>query len=131
MSAWIIGIVLATTVIVLIVILAKANKKEKKSSTEEDGREIDPSCCGAHEICDFDKVKVDVDKIEYFEDEDLDEYANIAEKDYTDDQIDEFREVLYSLQTEEIQRWLLSLSRRRIHLPVILNEEARDLMVNG
>lgn len=131
MSAWIIGFVLVAIVTVLIVILVKANIKDEKSASEEDGREIDPSCCGAHEVCDFDKVKVDVDKIEYFEDEDLDEYASIAEDRFTDEQIDEFREVLYSLQTEEIQRWLLSLTRRRIHLPSILNDEARDLMVNG
>ena len=129
MSAWVIGGVLAIIVTVLVIVLVKANRKEKHEETE--GREIDPACCGAHEICDFDKVKVDVNKIEYFEDEELDGYVSIAENDYTDEQIDEFREVLYSLKTEEIQRWLLSLTRRRIHLPYVLNDEARDLMVNG
>jgi hypothetical protein len=133
----IISIVLVLFVCAAIVILIAVNRKDRKKIKEgnvaesEPIKKVDPTCCGAHEVCEFDKVKVNVDLIEYFEDEELDRFKGIAENDYSDDQIEEFREVLYTLKINEIQNWLLSLQRRRVHLPEILQSEARDLIVNG
>jgi hypothetical protein len=44
------------------------------------------------------------------------------------EQIDQLREVLYTLRPEEINKWLISIGRRHIHLPVILQQEVRQLM---
>lgn len=90
----------------------------------------DPGCCGAHEVCEFDAVKANPELVEYFEDEELDRLQMINPNEYTDEQIDQLREVLYTLKTREIRNWLLSLERRRIHLPDFLKEEARDLQIN-
>ncbi|HPR61665.1 MAG TPA: hypothetical protein PLF35_11995, partial [Prolixibacteraceae bacterium] len=55
-------------------------------------------------------------------------FKNIGEDAYTDKQIDQFREVLYTLKTDEIRYWLLSIERRNIQLPLPLRDEARMLM---
>jgi len=125
----IIAIILAILLIVGMVILYRVNIKNKtKAESQNEIKEVDLSCCGAHDDCEFDNALVNPDLIEYFDDEDLDQYKNIEANDFTDDMIDEFREVLYTLKTDEIKHWLLSISRRKINLPSILNEEAIMLM---
>ncbi len=120
------GLILAGVVILVI------SKKKNIDTVEEKAtpKEVDPNCCGAHEVCEIDRIKMNPEIIEYYDDEELDSYKNIEEKDYTDSQIDSFREVLYSMKPAEIPFWLISLSRRSINLPYILQDEARQLIIN-
>ncbi len=123
------AILIALFTVIGVVVLTKVNKKEKKSEEVQQEISAPPSgCCGAHEVCEFDKMKVDESIIEYYDDEELDEYKNINEDAYTSSQIDQFRDVLYTLKTDEIMLWLLSIERRNIQLPGILKSEARMLM---
>lgn len=96
--------------------------------TEAAPRQIASDCCGAHEICEFDEMKFNEEMIIYFNDEELDELRNVREDRFTAKQIDDLREVLYTLRTSEISSWLISIGRRHIHLPTILQQEARQLM---
>lgn len=113
-------------------ILVKANrKKEITTKTEHVPSTPASDCCGAHEVCDFDRIKMDETIIEYYDDEELDAYKNIDENQYTDRQVDEFREVLYTLKNSDIRYWLLSIDRRKIKLPAPLHDEARMLMSEG
>jgi len=84
-------------------------------------------CCGAHAICEK-GLKKAATAIDYFNDEELDAYRHIPADQYTDAQIDEFREVLYTLRTEEIGDWLISLEKREIQLPEILRSEAIEMI---
>ena len=95
---------------------------------EEEPRQVASDCCGAHEICEFDESTFNREIIVYFDDEDLDVLRNVREDQLTPKQIDDLREVLYTLRTEEINKWLTSLARRHIHLPAILQQEARQLI---
>jgi hypothetical protein len=52
-------------------------------------------------------------------------------EEYSDNQIEEFRDVLYTLKPNEIRKWLISINRRNIVLPAIIQEEARDLLANA
>lgn len=128
-----ISIVIALFVAAALFLLWKSNSKHREEVGEVPVVEtnIDPSCCGAHEVCDFDATKVDPTIVEYFEDEELDKLRAINPGDYTEEQIDQLREVLYTLQTHEIRKWLLSLERRYIHLPDFLIQEARDLQTDS
>jgi glucose uptake protein GlcU len=113
-------------------LLVKANKKDRKTENKPQEVVAPPSdCCGAHEICEFDQMKMNESVIEYYDDEELDAYKNIDEDSYTNNQIEQFREVLYTLKTEEIKYWLLSIERRHIQLPEILKSEARMLMAEA
>ena len=96
-------------------------------------RELEDSeCCGAHDVCEKEQmIRALRQKIEYFNDEELDAYQGIGEDDYTDEQIEEFREVLYTMQTNEIEDWLKSLSLRGVTLPILLKDEACQLIASG
>lgn len=86
-------------------------------------------CCGAHEICETDILNKMSEEIIYYEDEELDAYKNFEENDYNDDQIDEFREVLYSLKEKEIAGWMRSLELRKIELPSAIKSEVVFMLV--
>ena len=47
---------------------------------------------------------------------------------YTDEQIEVFRDILYTLRPEEVEEWLISLEKREINLPLILRQEAIELI---
>jgi len=122
--------------IIIIAVLAFAfiwvSKKRPASQTEQEPQEethqVASDCCGAHEICEFDASQFDEEQIIYFDDEELDVLRNVREDQLSAQQIDDIREVLYTLKTNEIGKWLTSLARRHIHLPTILQQEARQLM---
>lgn len=128
----IVGIIIGLFTVIGISILVKVNNDRKKTNpVKEEASTPVSDCCGAHEVCEFDQIKADETIVEYYDDEELDEYKNINEKTYTSIQIDQFRDVLYTLQTHEIRYWLLSIERRSIKLPTILMSEARMLMAEG
>ena len=69
----------------------------------------------------------------YYEDEELDTYAGRSADQYSDDEADAFRDVLYTLRPDEIGGWVHSLGLRRIDLPdqvkdevILLLEERRE-----
>lgn len=125
----IVGIFVGLFTVVGIGFLIKVNRNRKKENpVAEEPSAPASDCCGAHEVCEFDQIKADESRIEYYDDEELDEYKNIKENAYSESQIDEFRDVLYTLKTDEIRYWLLSIERRKINLPTILVSEARMLM---
>lgn len=125
----VLAIILFIFVVVATVFLVKTNRKNNAIPKKVEVPTVPASdCCGAHEICEADLEKLDDSIIEYFDDEELDAYKNIDENQYNDNQIDEFREVLYTLKVSEIQNWLLSIERRKIKLPTALLPEARMLI---
>lgn len=128
----IIGIIVGLFTVVGIAILVKINRKRAKTNKDKEVASTPASdCCGAHEVCEVDEIILDENIIEYYDDEELDTFKNKGEKEYSTGQIDQFRDVLYTLKTNEIRFWLLSIERRQIKLPAILISEARTLMAEG
>jgi hypothetical protein len=107
----------------------RARKGGEESEVAEDAAEPAEECCGAHEICETDLLNKMSEEIIYYEDEELDEYKNFEENDYNDDQIDEFREVLYSLKEKEIEGWIRSLELRKIEMPSVIKSELVFMMI--
>lgn len=62
-------------------------------------------------------------KIEYYDDEELDKYIGIAPEDYTLEQEDEFRDVFYTMQDIDVAGWVRSLQLRGIALPNNIKDE--------
>ncbi|MDR1914013.1 MAG: hypothetical protein LBQ68_05960 [Clostridiales bacterium] len=84
-----------------------------------------PDCCGQHEVCERDALLAAVSQqIEYYDDEELDRFRGTEAGTYTDEAVDAFREVLYTLRPAEVSGWLHSLQLREINLPVSLQDEA-------
>lgn len=102
--------------------------EEVQPSSEDDGEE----CCGEHEVCEKGKIKRALrTDIEYFDDEELDRFRGTASDAYDDDAVEEFREVLYTMDPREVDDWLKSLELREILLPDVLKDEVFMLLDNG
>lgn len=81
-------------------------------------------CCGMHITCEKDSLSPSVsEKIEYYDDEELDRYAGRGENEYTPDETEEFRDVLLTLRPDEIAGWGRSVQLRGITLPAEVREE--------
>ena len=105
----------------------KLQKMRERGEIDEipEAKEIPEECCGQHETCERDSLLAAVSKkIEYYDDEELDRFRGVAPEDYDDAAVDEFREVLYTLQEVEVAGWLRSLQLRQVNLPDALKDEA-------
>jgi len=117
-------IYLLAGIVVALVLAFIFSQKSSKGEGEEETVEIADDCCGAHEVCESDSLLSSNDKPEYYEDEELDAFKEKAADSYTDDQIEQFREVLFTLKEREVAGWLKSLQLRQINPPEIIREEA-------
>mgnify|MGYP006978077068 CR=1 FL=1 len=81
-------------------------------------------CCGMHITCEKDSLLAAVsDRIEYFDDEELDRFAGRPSDAYSSEETDEFREVLLTLRPDEIAGWARSIQLRGITLPADVRDE--------
>ena len=82
------------------------------------------TCSGIDESCEQTCVMVAATKgIEYFDDEELDRFKGKDSNEYTDEEADEFSEVLYTLRPEEVKGWNRSLILRGINVPNQIKDE--------
>ena len=82
------------------------------------------TCNGDNDLCEQEcMMEAATKEIEYYDDEELDRFAGRAADDYTDDEVEEFSEVLYTMQPEEVAGWNRSLILRGINLPNQLKDE--------
>lgn len=125
-AAIVIALVIALVVTKLQTTSATPADVNQTSVTAEASEENAPpsDCCGAHEVCESDTLLSSSDQIEYYSDEELDRFRYYSEEQYTPADIEEFREVLYTLMEREVANWMKSLQLRQINPPVIIREEA-------
>lgn len=82
------------------------------------------TCSGIDESCEQTCVMVAATKgIEYFDDEELDRFKGKDSNEYTDEEADEFSEVLYTMRPEEAKGWNRSLILRGINVPNQIKDE--------
>ena len=95
----------------------------------ENSAEEEEECCGEHEVCEKGKIKRALrTDIEYFDDEELDRFRGTAPDEYDDEAVEEFREVLYTMDPREVDDWLKSLELREVALPDALKDEVFMLL---
>lgn len=102
------------------------NKKIASGELKEapEIKTVDSECCGQHEICEKESLLAAVSKeIEYYDDEELDRFKGRPGDGYTEEEIEEFRDVLYTMQEVEVAGWSRSLQLRGIELPDELKDE--------
>lgn len=79
----------------------------------------DGVCCGRHTVCDKGYNNSNL----YFDDEELDRFKERDENGYSDEEADEFRQVLYTMKEEEVEQWVKCLQTRQIALPAQIKDE--------
>ena len=103
---------------------AELSSDEKASdadaSAEETHGEI---CCGRHLVCEKSLSPLPGEEIVYYDDEELDRFADRPDTDYTPEEIEEFREVMTTMLPSDLPGWVRSLQLRRISLPLPLRDE--------
>lgn len=108
----------------------KGNTQERETAkpaidvrTKEE-KERDSGCCGAHEICEKDSlISAFTEKAEYFDDEELDRFKFRDADSFSSSEVDQFREVFYSVLDEEKPRWVRSMQTRDIQIPNQMKDE--------
>ena len=93
------------------------------SDKKKPGPAFDTDCCGQHEICERENIPAKT-QIEYYDDEELDQYSGFDPDRYDEKAVEAFSEVLYTMQAHEMSGWLYSLYLRNIRLPDQLKDEA-------
>ena len=84
----------------------------------------DMECCGQHETCEKESLLSAVSRqIEYYNDEELDRFRGVESDSYTPEDVEEFREVLYTMRDDEVAGWVRSLQLRAVELPDELKDE--------
>ena len=83
-------------------------------------------CCGLHAICE--KTGQINEPPVYYDDEELDRFAGRPANGYTDEETEEFRDVLLTLLPSDSPGWSVSLEKRRINLPADLVPELELLL---
>ena len=85
----------------------------------------DSECCGQHEVCEKESLLAAVSKgqIEYYEDEELDAFRGRPADQYSEAETESFRDVLYTMRSEEVAGWVRSLALRGVELPDGLKDE--------
>ena len=97
-----------------------------KNNPETPSAPAASGCCGQHDVCALDIMPTTATRktIEYYDDEELDQYIGIAPDRYDEKAVEAFCEVLYTLQANEVAGWLYSLQLRNVLLPDQLRDEA-------
>lgn len=113
-----IGLIVALIVIFLIgrrfVTLDKVTMPKKDCGT----------CDGNNERCMNDcMLEASVKDIEYYDDEELDRYRGRKSSSYSDDEAEEFREVMITMREEEVAGWQRSLTLRGVSVPDQIKDE--------
>lgn len=81
-------------------------------------------CCGEHEVCEKDLLLKSLQQgIEYYDDEELDVFKGYSSDTYSEDEVDMFREVFYTMWESDVPGWTRSLQLRGIELPDGLKDE--------
>ena len=127
---WILIIsLIALAVVAAIAGIVRNRKLQKKIDNGEldampEVQEVDIECCGQHEVCEKESLLAAVSKkIEYYDDEELDRFRGHSSDGYSEEEIEEFREVMYTCKEDEVAGWSRSLQLRGIELPDELKDE--------
>lgn len=99
------------------------------NSEASDSRNEDDGCCGEHLVCERETLLQTNAKVEYYDDEELDQLTGIAAEDYTDEQYQMIREVFNTLKASDVPGWVRSIQLRNIQLPLDIREEALLIVV--
>lgn len=119
-------VLLYSIVGLVLLVLAGSVFRRKKGSGEKDEptKLADSDCCGAHEVCEAESLMNHTNKPVYFEDEELDRFSGKETDSYSEKDISEFQDILYTLKDTEVSGWLRSLQLRNIEPPLSVREEA-------
>ena len=98
---------------------------QRRHPEEKDVPQVNPfemECCGQHEVCEKESLLAAFSRdIVYYNDEELDRFR--GKTTYSEEETEEFREVLYTMRSDEVAGWVRSLQLRQINIPDEIKDE--------
>ena len=116
------NIILAVILLLIVggfLLLRKFNGNKESTEEHHTHDSEDGVCCGRHANC---EKGYSTDNL-YFDDEELDKYKGKRQEEYTDNEIEEFRQVLYTMRVDEVDTWVHCLQIRGIEIPQAVKDE--------
>ncbi len=102
----------------------QSGKEEEETPKQEVQEATSGGCCGQHGTCEKDSLLAAISsEVVYYDDEELDLYKGTHSSDYPEAAINEFREILLTLQDDDVAGWVRSLQLREIEIPESLKPE--------
>lgn len=98
---------------------AGSGLSDRSGLSDESGGE----CCGRHAVCEKTSLSPLTDKAEYYDDEELDRYAGRAADSYSEEETEEFRDILMTMRADDVAGWSRSLQVRGIEPPLEIRDE--------
>ena len=81
-------------------------------------------CCTTHEVCPSQTLLQGIgEPAVYYDDEALDRFAGREADGYTEAEVEEFRDILYTLIPSDRLGWCKSLKKRGIVMPAPIHDE--------
>jgi len=87
--------------------------------------------CALRSVCPSEQLlagQCSNDATAYYEDEELDNYAGRGADSYTPDELEQWRDVLYTLRPDDLIGWGQSIQRRGIVMPADIRDEFIQLV---
>ncbi len=82
------------------------------------------TCSGEDEGCEQTCIMEAATRpVVYYDDEELDRFKGRSATDYSEEEVEEFTEVLYTMKPEEVKGWNRSLILRGINFPNLIKDE--------
>ncbi len=82
------------------------------------------SCSGDNQKCEQEcMMEASVKPVEYFDDEELDAFKGRESCDYSDEEAEQFREVMETMARGELKAWNRSLILRGVNMPDQIKDE--------
>lgn len=100
-------------------ILRRFYNNNAEADDHHDHEHEDGVCCGRHTNCakGYDNSNL------YFDDEELDRFKGKKQEEYSENDIEEFRHVLYTMKENEVDTWAHCLQTRGIEIPQEVKDE--------
>ncbi|WP_314815111.1 hypothetical protein [Hoylesella nanceiensis] len=109
-----------------------SHKRTGKDDVILEGSGSCSTCNGDDEHCIHDCIlEAAVKEVEYFDDENLDAFIGRESDSYTEKEIEQFREILYTMNQKEVADWNRSLTIRGINIPNDLKDEMIMMIENN
>jgi hypothetical protein len=101
-----------------------SNRKGESQITIAPSTASCATCSGSDPKCEQECVMEAATKeIEYFDDEELDQFKHKASDSYTNEEVELFSDIMYTMRPEEVKAWNRSLILREINFPNPLKDE--------
>ena len=95
----------------------------KESGIQDNNPTSEDICCGQHLVCEKTSLSIVSDEIIYYDDEELDRFSGRTPESYSDEETEEFRDVLLTLLPGDVAGWARSITLRKIELPYDVKDE--------